>query len=153
MTFTTAYALRYVWPVTDPYRRRSDVIAEAAAQLDRVAGGMGVLVLGPPTWTIAEGAEIPDWAAYNGLVLVADAPAMPLRRPAPPDVEDLDPYLVNPAPAARPRREKPPLDEIDRRVNSMLDKGFTSRLIQWGLDLSARDVVAARHRLGRSTVR
>ncbi|MFI1197727.1 hypothetical protein ACH4T9_31325 [Micromonospora sp. NPDC020750] len=62
----TTYTYRAVWPITDPDRTRSALIAEASAGLDAMARTDGARLTGQPAWTVA------------GDRLLCEAPAVPL---------------------------------------------------------------------------
>ncbi|MFF0823028.1 hypothetical protein ACFYUR_21925 [Micromonospora haikouensis] len=62
----TTYLYRAMWPITDPDRTRSALIAEASAGLDAMARTDGARLTGQPVWTVA------------GDRLLCEAPAGPL---------------------------------------------------------------------------
>ncbi|MGW9196076.1 hypothetical protein [Micromonospora chersina] len=47
------YIYRAVWPILDPDRTRSSLIAEACAGLDAMARTDGARIVGQPVWTVA----------------------------------------------------------------------------------------------------
>lgn len=49
----TTYTYRAIWPIADPDRTRSSLIAEACAGLDAMARTDGARIVGTPEWTVA----------------------------------------------------------------------------------------------------
>ncbi|GAB3817761.1 hypothetical protein [Micromonospora zhanjiangensis] len=72
-----SHILQLVWPILDETHTRSELIAEALADVDELAAESSAVVTGPPLWLIFPAAEVPGWTAYPGSVLVARMPAIP----------------------------------------------------------------------------
>lgn len=73
----TPWQWRHVWPITDPYARRADLIAAAQADLDAVLADRCILAAGPVQWQITDDHDRRECDA--DLVLVAVVPAVPAR--------------------------------------------------------------------------
>lgn len=70
------HCLQVVWPIVDVTLTHSELVAEAAPQLEDLAEEAGAFLTGPPQWRILDAAEVIGWEAYApGSVLVGTAPA------------------------------------------------------------------------------
>lgn len=102
----TSHILQAVWPIIDDGYTRSELIAEATAQLEEVAEQAHGIVTGPPLWFITPAEEVPGWGAYApGLVLIAMTPAEPFgslaehRRDSAPDPAAVERLIAGNPPA------------------------------------------------------
>lgn len=74
----SAHVLQCVWPIIDDSRTRNELIAEAKADLDKLADQAHANITGPGIWTVADAADVPGWSGYApGMVLIANMPAEP----------------------------------------------------------------------------
>lgn len=78
-TEPTSCIYQHVWPILDPDRTRSQLVAEAHDLIEELAEQAGVLIVGPPFCTIEPAAGVPGWTAWPGDVLIARAPAQPIE--------------------------------------------------------------------------
>lgn len=77
------WVLQVVWPVTEPDRKRAELIAEAEDALiaGNYTGATAAVIIGPPLWTIRDAETTPGWESYApGVLLVGVMAAEPRER-------------------------------------------------------------------------
>lgn len=72
------FVLQCVWPIIDDTYTRRQLISQAEADLEQLAGQAHAVITGPALWLIHPAADVMGWEAYApGQVLVALMPAEP----------------------------------------------------------------------------
>jgi hypothetical protein len=79
----TGHHLLAVWPVTRDHAPLEDLVEIAAGELREVAAEAGARVAGLSTWRLIDADGLEGWEHHDGRLLIATAPAEPLRTVSP----------------------------------------------------------------------